>query len=80
MAAHAFFWIIAAVIAVVCLARALKVGAGGLDDDGNIQDVFKFQGSQVWVAIGAGLAIFALVDMFMFFNPPPPTINRGPLR
>ena len=78
MTAHVFFWIIAAVIAVVCLARALKDGAGGLDDGGNIQDVFKFQGSEVWVAIGAGFAIFALVDMSI--NPPLLTINRGPPR
>jgi hypothetical protein len=80
MAGHVVFWIIAAVVATVCFGRAWKVGVGGLDDAGNIKNIFKYQGSEMWMAIGAGFAIFALVDMFMLFNPPPPSINGGPAR
>ena len=80
MAGHVTLWVTCALIALFCAGRGWKAGAGGLDDQGNVKNWLIFQRSEFWIAIAAAFAFFALVDVFMFFNPPPPTLNGVPNR
>ena len=75
MLGHVTFWLASLVIALICLARAWKIGEGGLDDQQNVRDPVKFGRSKVWVGIGAAFVIFAFYDIFTFFNPPPPLMR-----
>jgi hypothetical protein len=78
MSGHVMLLIVAAVIAPFCFWRAWKSGADGLDDQGTIKRGWnKLSITEAWVAIGAGLVVLALVDVFFLFNPPPPSLNVG---
>jgi hypothetical protein len=79
MAGHIAFWIVATVIGLFCFSRAWRNGAGGLDDQGNINKtgMIKFPITEAWVAEGAGLLVLAFVDFFFLFNPPPASMDGG---
>jgi hypothetical protein len=80
VAGHVTLRVTCALIALFCAGRGSKAGAGGLDDQGNVKNWLIFQRSEFWIAIAAAFAFFALVDVFMFFNSPPPALNGVPNR
>jgi hypothetical protein len=75
MIGHIAFWLASFVIALVCLMAAWKVGADGLDEDGNVRDEVQRNWTKMWAFAGIALAAVALVDMYSFFNPPPASIR-----
>lgn len=75
MVGHVLYWIVSTALAGVCLWQALRVGRGGLDDAGTVTDWLQYNRTKIWAALAVGLIFLPLLDIFLFFNPPPPDMR-----
>ena len=68
---HAVVWIVLAMLGVLCLGRAWAHGRGGMDEQYKFSLTPEYDKVQLWGIAGFALLAFALVDVFLFFNPEP---------
>jgi hypothetical protein len=71
LAYHAIVWTVLTILAVLCLARAWALGRGGMDEQYRFLATSEYGKVQAWGITGFALLVFALFDVFLFFNPEP---------
>ncbi|MBX9775640.1 MAG: hypothetical protein K2Y71_14750 [Xanthobacteraceae bacterium] len=72
VALHATFLIAGTALAMVCVARAWRLGRSGFDQDGNVRDNVAYNSVQLWGGMGIFIMAFVVIDLFYLFGPPAP--------
>jgi hypothetical protein len=72
-------WVALLLVGIGSFWQAYRSGENGLDDDGNLKVDLKNQARAafvtMWVGVGSISIGYALFDIFLLFNPLPPSMR-----
>ena len=82
MAGRVTLWVALAALATFCFAMASRAGRDVLDDQQipRLDKATEHFMCALWVGLGTLVGGFVFFDVFLFFNPEPPSLNAVPTR